>query len=70
PSLAMHGGWIELKSFENSTAYLHMGGGCQGCASSQATMVEGVETALKENFQFVQRVIDVTDHSQGENPYY
>lgn len=70
PSLAMHGGWIELKSFENNTAYLHMGGGCQGCASSQATMVEGVETALKSNFTFVQRVIDVTDHALGENPYY
>src|SRR5690606_3805143 len=41
PSLAMHGGWVELKSFENQTAYLGMGGGCQGCASSQATMIDG-----------------------------
>lgn len=69
PSLAMHGGWIELKSFESQTAYLYMGGGCQGCASSQATMVDGVETALKEQFPFVQRVVDVTDHTLGENPY-
>ncbi len=68
PSLAMHGGWIELKSFDSQTAYLHMGGGCQGCASSQATMVDGVETALKQQFPFVQRVVDVTDHSLGEIP--
>jgi Fe-S cluster biogenesis protein NfuA len=70
PSLAMHGGFIELKSFENQTAYLSMGGGCQGCASSQATMFDGVETALKQNFSYVQRVIDVTDHAAGDNPYY
>jgi Fe/S biogenesis protein NfuA len=47
-----------------------MGGGCQGCASSQMTMVEGVEAALKERFSFVERVMDVTDHASGENPYY
>jgi len=70
PSLAMHGGFIELKSFENNVVYLTMGGGCQGCASSQMTMVEGVETALKERFKFVERVMDVTDHSSGQNPYY
>jgi len=70
PSLAMHGGYIELKSFENKVAYLTMGGGCQGCASSQMTMVEGVESALKERFPFVERVMDVTDHASGDNPYY
>ncbi len=70
PSLAMHGGFIQLQSFENKVAYLSMGGGCQGCASSQMTMVEGVEAALKERFPFVERVMDVTDHASGANPYY
>lgn len=69
PSLAMHGGWVELKSLENKAAYLQMGGGCQGCASSQMTMIEGIEAALKEKFPFVERVIDMTDHAAGENPY-
>lgn len=69
PSLAMHGGYVELVSFENNIAYMSMGGGCQGCASSQMTMIEGIETALKERFPFVERIMDVTDHSQGENPY-
>ncbi len=70
PSLAMHGGFIQLHTFENQTAYLRMGGGCQGCASSQATMFDGVETSLKEQFSFLQRVVDVTDHASGEMPYY
>lgn len=70
PSLASHGGFIELKSFENNIAYLAMGGGCQGCASSQATMFDGVENALKSEFPFVQKVVDMTDHSSGANPYY
>jgi Fe-S cluster biogenesis protein NfuA len=70
PSLASHGGFVEMKSFDNNVAYLSMGGGCQGCASSQATMVDGIETALKSQFPFVQRVVDVTDHAMGDNPYY
>lgn len=70
PSLAMHGGFIQLHAFDNQTAFLRMGGGCQGCASSQATMFDGVESALKGQFPFVQKVIDVTDHASGENPYY
>lgn len=70
PSLATHGGFVELKSFDNNVAYLSMGGGCQGCASSQATMVDGIENALKNEFSFVHRVVDVTDHAMGENPFY
>lgn len=70
PSLAMHGGFVELKSFEDSAAFLSMGGGCQGCASSQATMFDGIENALKNEFPFVQKVVDVTDHAQGSNPFY
>ena len=42
PSLASHGGYVELKSLENKAAYLTMGGGCQGCGMSQMTMIEGI----------------------------
>ena len=69
PSLAMHGGFVELKSYENNVAYIAMGGGCS-CASSQATMFDSIETALKEHFSFVHRIVDVTDHAMGANPYY
>ncbi|MCC6138735.1 MAG: NifU family protein [Bdellovibrionaceae bacterium] len=70
PSLAMHGGFVELKSFENNAAFMSMGGGCQGCASSQATMFDGIQNALKNEFPFVHKVVDVTDHTQGTNPFY
>lgn len=70
PALAMHGGFVELKSFENHVAYLSMGGGCQGCASSQATMADGIENALKNQFPFVHHVVDVTNHALGNNPFY
>lgn len=70
PSLAMHGGWAELKGFENGRAFLLLGGGCQGCGMSYTTLKEGIETALKESFPFVTDVADVTDHASGENPYY
>lgn len=70
PSLSMHGGWAELKGLDTGKAYILMGGGCQGCGQSQATLKEGIEVALKEQFSFIQSVIDVTDHAAGTNPYY
>ena len=42
PSLAAHGGWAELVKVEETTVYLTMGGGCQGCAMSAATLREGI----------------------------
>lgn len=70
PSLAMHGGWVELKNFKDNTAYIFMGGGCQGCGMSAMTLKEGIQGHLKANFPFVQNVEDVTDHSSGTNPYF
>lgn len=70
PSLAMHGGWAELKNFKDNTAYIFMGGGCQGCGMSAMTLKEGISEHLKANFPFVKNVEDVTDHSSGTNPYF
>jgi Fe/S biogenesis protein NfuA len=47
-----------------------MGGGCHGCAMSRMTMLQGVQQAIKDAVPAVERVIDVTDHTTGENPYY
>jgi NFU1 iron-sulfur cluster scaffold homolog, mitochondrial len=47
-----------------------MGGGCQGCASSRATMKFGIERAIKEAIPSVRNVVDATDHDAGTNPYY
>ena len=72
PGLAMHGGYISIHDFdeENKSLKLQMGGGCHGCASSKATMMNGVERHLKETFPDIGEIEDVTDHLTGENPYY
>lgn len=70
PMLASHGGSIELVSVDNFRAHVKFGGGCQGCAASALTMKAGVENRVKEMIPEVIELIDVTDHSQGDNPYY
>ena len=35
PAIASHGGRAELVAVEESTAYLRLGGGCQGCGMDQ-----------------------------------
>lgn len=70
PGVAGHGGNVTLSKVEGDTAYITMGGGCQGCASSQLTLKMGVERMIKENVPEVKSIIDVTDHNAGENPYY
>lgn len=69
PQVASHGGRISLLKYDKGTLHLKMEGGCQGCGMAKVTLREGVETALKENFPFINEVVDATDHSQGLNPY-
>ncbi len=70
PSLAAHGGYAELVGIEGSAAYLTMGGGCQGCAMSAATLREGIQVAILEAIPEITEVVDVTDHQAGDNPFY
>jgi Fe/S biogenesis protein NfuA len=70
PSLASHGGFTSLVGVEGTKVFLTMGGGCQGCALSAATLREGIQVAIKEAIPEVTEIIDVTDHDAGENPYY
>ncbi len=70
PSLASHGGWVRLQRIEGQDVYVEMGGGCQGCASSRATMKFGIERTIREAVPQVRNVIDATDHDAGANPYY
>ena len=37
---------------------------------SQATMVQGISTAIREAIPEITEVVDATDHSLGENPFY
>ena len=72
PSIASHGGRSDLVAIDESAgvAYLRLSGGCQGCAMSRMTLSQGIETALRDEVPEVVRVVDVTDHGGGENPYY
>ncbi len=70
PALGSHGGFVRLVKVEGHDVYVEMGGGCQGCASSKATMRYGVENAIRQAAPQVRRVIDATDHAAGTNPFY
>ena len=72
PSIASHGGRADLVALDedDGSAYLRLSGGCQGCAMSQMTLRQGIETTLLEEVPELTRVLDVTDHGGGENPFY
>jgi len=70
PSLAAHGGYATLVGVEETRVFLTMGGGCQGCSLSAATLVQGIQVAIKEALPEVTEVVDVTDHTAGDNPFY
>jgi Fe/S biogenesis protein NfuA len=70
PAIAMHGGSAELVAVEDSTAYVRLGGGCVGCGMATVTLTQGIEVAITDNVPEVERVVDVTDHASGTNPYY
>jgi Fe/S biogenesis protein NfuA len=70
PGIAAHGGFVELVDVSDETLYLRMGGGCQGCAASQATLRQGIERMVREEVPEIREIIDVTDHTAGANPYY
>jgi Fe/S biogenesis protein NfuA len=70
PAIAAHGGRAELVEVEQGTAYLRLSGGCQGCAVASVTLRQGIETALVRAVPEIKRVVDVTDHQSGTNPYF
>lgn len=70
PALAAHGGAVEIIDVDNNKLFVKLSGGCQGCASSQATLKDGIERLVKGHFPEIEEIIDLTDHTSGENPYY
>jgi Fe/S biogenesis protein NfuA len=72
PAIASHGGRADLVALDEDegTAYLRLSGGCQGCAMSQMTLRQGIETTLLEEVPELTKILDVTDHGSGENPFY
>ncbi len=70
PAIASHGGGARLISVEEDTVYLELMGGCQGCGMATVTLKHGIERILTEAIPEITRVVDVTDHASGSDPYY
>ncbi|RLE11418.1 MAG: hypothetical protein DRJ28_10725 [Actinobacteria bacterium] len=70
PSIASHGGMVEVVAVEEGIAYVRLGGACQGCGLAGVTLSQGIESTIVSTVPEVHQVIDVTDHNSGDNPYY
>jgi len=70
PGIASHGGIITLHNVSDGKAYVTMGGGCQGCSASSVTLKQGVESYIVAKVDEVNEIVDITNHSEGVNPYY
>lgn len=70
PSIAAHGGRADLVAVEDDAAYLRLSGGCAGCGMANVTLSQGIEVAIKESVPEIVRIVDVTDHAAGTNPFY
>ena len=70
PAIAAHGGSAELVAVEDDVAYVRLGGGCVGCGMVAVTLTQGIESAILAAVPEVSRIVDVTDHAAGMNPYY
>lgn len=70
PAVASHGGEINFHGVQDSKVYLSFGGGCHGCGMVDVTLKEGVEQRIRELIPEVEEIIDTTDHTTGENPFY
>jgi Fe/S biogenesis protein NfuA len=70
PQIAAHGGYVSLLDVQDKTAYIEMGGGCQGCGMASVTLKEGIEVAIREEIPEIEEIVDTTDHASGTNPFY
>ena len=70
PAIAAHGGVVSVVGVEEGTVYIQMAGGCQGCGMASVTLSQGIESTLRDLVPEVTKVVDVTDHAAGSDPYY
>lgn len=70
PSIAAHGGKISVVKVANGVLSIAMSGGCQGCASSTATLRDGFETMARRVAPELTHIIDTTNHAAGTDPFY
>ena len=70
PAVAAHGGRINFVGVKDNKVYLSFGGGCHGCGMVDVTLKQGVEARIRELIPEIEEVVDTTDHSSGQNPFY
>ncbi len=70
PSLAAHGGHVNLVDVHSGKVFLYFGGGCQGCSQASVTVKQGIEKLLLKECPELTSVEDITNHSVGTNPYF
>lgn len=70
PSIASHGGFVTLTEVDGDRALVELGGGCQGCGLAAMTLRQGIESSIKHHVPEILEVVDVTDHTAGENPFF
>ncbi len=70
PMVARHGGRVELIDVQDAVVMLRMAGGCQGCGMADVTLRQGIEGMLNQRVPEVKGIMDITDHTAGENPYF
>ena len=70
PGVAMHGGHVTLLDVKDDTAYIALGGGCQGCGMADVTLKQGIEVLIKQAVPEIKQIVDTTDHAGGTNPFF
>ena len=70
PSLGSHGGSVTPIDFKDGELFVLFSGGCQGCSQASVTVRDGIEKILKEKFPELKKVTDLTNHTEGDNPYF
>src|SRR3990167_2595312 len=53
PAVAMHGGYVAVLDVKDTTVFVQMLGGCQGCGMASVTLKQGVEAVLRHYFPHV-----------------
>ena len=69
-SIANHGGKISIVDVHDGVLSIAMGGGCQGCASSNVTLRQGFEVMVRRVAPEIVDIVDTTDHAAGTEPFY
>lgn len=67
PLVESHGGAIEVASVRDGVVAVRMLGTCDGCPSSEATLVYGVEAALRDHWAHFRR-LELVDAPAAADP--